>query len=92
MELTCIEFWRELDRRAANTLGFALKRRGSHILNWLIVQIFYNDLSFFTKTTIDAVAGRILMAKSPQEPQDLIEKMAANNYKWLMKETIQGAK
>ena len=50
--------------------------------DWLIVQIFYNGLSFSTKTTIDAAACGALMVKSPQETQDLIEEMATNNYQW----------
>ena len=46
--------------------------------HWLIVQIFYNDLYFSTKTTIEAVAGDALMDKLPQEIQSLIKEMAAN--------------
>ena len=52
------------------------------LLDWLILQIFYNSLSFSTKTTIDATTSEDLMAKSPQETQSLIAKMAANNYEW----------
>ena len=46
----------------------------------LIVQNFYNDLSFSTKMTIDAATGGVLMAKSPQKTQSLIKEMAVNNY------------
>ncbi|XP_027165399.1 uncharacterized protein LOC113765424 [Coffea eugenioides] len=61
-----------------------LLRRCPHhgLPDWLIVQTFYNGLSFSTKTTIDAAAGGALMGKSPQEAQSLIEEMAANNYQW----------
>ena len=61
-----------------------LFRRCPHhgLPNWLIVQTFYNGLSFTTKTTVDAAAGGALMGKSPEETQNLIEEMAANNYQW----------
>ena len=48
--------------------------------DWFIVQIFYNSLFFSTKTTIDATTGEVLIDKSPQESQNWIEEMAANNY------------
>ena len=59
-----------------------LLRRCPHhgLFNWLIVQNFYNGLSFSTKMTIDAAAGGALTGKSPEEAQSLIEEMTANNY------------
>ena len=50
------------------------------LLDWLIIQTFYNSLSFQIKTIIDAATGETLMGKSPKEAQNLIEEMAANNY------------
>nr|XP_027083595.1 uncharacterized protein LOC113705889 [Coffea arabica] len=61
-----------------------LQRRCPHhgLPDWLIVQTFYNGLTYPTKTHVDAAAGGALMGKSAEEPQQLIEKMAANNYQW----------
>ena len=61
-----------------------LLRRCPHhgLPEWLIVQTFYNGLNLGTKTNIDAAAGGALMGKSPEEAQELIEEMAANNYQW----------
>ena len=50
--------------------------------NWLIVQIFYNGLTYPTKTHVDAAVGSALMGKSAKETQQLLDKMAANNYQW----------
>ena len=36
------------------------------LLDWLIIQTFYNDLSFSTKTTIDATASGVLMKNHPK--------------------------
>ncbi|XP_071933622.1 uncharacterized protein [Coffea arabica] len=61
-----------------------LQRRCPHhgLPDWLVVQIFYNSLTYPTKTHIDAAAGGALMGKTAEEAQQLIEKMAANNYQW----------
>ncbi|XP_027178191.1 uncharacterized protein LOC113777357 [Coffea eugenioides] len=61
-----------------------LQRRCPHhdLPDWLIVQIFHNGLTYPTKTHVDAAAGRYLMGKSAEKAQQLIEKMAANNYQW----------
>nr|XP_027071867.1 uncharacterized protein LOC113696688 [Coffea arabica] len=50
--------------------------------DWLVVQIFYNGLTYPTKMHVDAAAGGALMGKTAEEAQQLIEEMAANNYKW----------
>ena len=47
---------------------------------WLIIQTFYNGLTYATKLNVDAAAGGALMGKSAEEAQQLIEEMAANSY------------
>ncbi|XP_071900972.1 uncharacterized protein [Coffea arabica] len=61
-----------------------LQRRCPHhgLSDWLVVQIFYNGLTYSTKTHVDVAAGEALMGKTAEEAQQLIEEMAANNYKW----------
>ena len=43
---------------------------------WLIVNTFYNSLSYTTKTTVDAAGGGALMNKNYIEAYALIEDMA----------------
>ncbi|XP_027181793.1 uncharacterized protein LOC113780176 [Coffea eugenioides] len=61
-----------------------LQRRCPHhgLPDWLIVQTFYNGLTYPTKMHVDAVAKRALMEKSAEKAQQLIEEMTANNYQW----------
>ncbi|XP_027171773.1 uncharacterized protein LOC113771386 [Coffea eugenioides] len=61
-----------------------LQRRCPHygLPDWLVVQTFYNGLTYPIKTHVDAAAGGALMGKTAEEAQQLIEKMAANNYQW----------
>ncbi|XP_027156543.1 uncharacterized protein LOC113757463 [Coffea eugenioides] len=61
-----------------------LQRRCPHhgLPDWLVVQTFYNGLTYLTKTHVDAAAGGALMGKKVEEAQQLIEEMAANNYQW----------
>ncbi|WRX19288.1 Retrotransposon gag domain - like 10 [Theobroma cacao] len=49
---------------------------------WLQVQTFYNGLSGQVRTTIDAIAGAALMAKSIDKAYNLLEEIATNNYQW----------
>ncbi|XP_071906831.1 uncharacterized protein [Coffea arabica] len=61
-----------------------LQRRCPHhgLPDWLIVQTFYNGLTYPTMMHVDAAVGGALMRKSAEETQQLIEKMAPNNYQW----------
>ncbi|XP_071917054.1 uncharacterized protein [Coffea arabica] len=61
-----------------------LQRRCPHhgLPDWLVVQTFYNGLTYPTKTHVDAAAGGALMGKITREAQQLIEEMATNNYQW----------
>ena len=55
---------------------------------WLIVHTFYNGLSYTTKMTVDAPAGRALMNKNYTEAYALIEDMAQNHYHWTNERAI----
>ncbi|XP_027060802.2 uncharacterized protein [Coffea arabica] len=59
-----------------------LQRKCPHhgLPDWLIIQTFYNGLTYPTKTHIDAVAIGALIGKLIEEAQQLIEEMAENNY------------
>ncbi|XP_073063951.1 uncharacterized protein [Primulina eburnea] len=48
------------------------------ILEQLLVQYFYEGLSFFDRNVIDAASGGALLNKTPQEARTLISNMAAN--------------
>ena len=50
------------------------------LLDWLVTQTFYNGLNYPTKINIDAAANGVLMKKSIEDAQILIEEMASNNY------------
>jgi len=55
---------------------------------WLIVQTFYNGLSYTTKMTVDAAVGGALMNKNYTEAYALIEDMAQNHYQWTNERAI----
>ena len=59
-----------------------LQRKCPHhgLPNWLIVQTFYNGLTYSVRITIDVTTRGALMSKSMEEAYDLLEKMATNNY------------
>ena len=61
-----------------------LQRRCPHhgLLEWLIIQTFYNGLTHAVRITLDAAAGGTLMGKSSEDAHELIEEMASNNYQW----------
>lgn len=47
--------------------------------------MFYNRLSGGTRSSIDAIAGGLLMGKTEEAVFQLLEEMVANNYQWLTK-------
>lgn len=47
---------------------------------WLIVQIFYNGLTYATKFNVNVVVGGALNGKSTKEAQLLVQEIAANSY------------
>ena len=49
---------------------------------WLIVQTFYNGLSYTTKMIVNAAAGGALMNKNYTEAYALIEDMIQSHYQW----------
>ncbi len=55
---------------------------------WLIVQTFYNGLSYTTKMTFDAAAGGALMNKNYTTSYALIEVIAHNHYPWTNERAI----
>ena len=48
--------------------------------DWLIVQTFYNELTYSMKTLVDTAMGGGLMGKSAKKAEQLIEEIATNNY------------
>ena len=52
---------------------------------WLLIQTFYCGLPPTMRMSIDAAAGRSLMALAPSGAKTLIENMASNNYLWQSK-------
>ncbi|XP_021715160.1 uncharacterized protein LOC110683117 [Chenopodium quinoa] len=66
------EAWRRFKR---------LQRQCPHhgILEWLLIQTFYNGLTHEFRIYIDAASGGSLLTKNPTEAKELIEKMAAND-------------
>ena len=61
-----------------------LVRRCPHhgLLEWLVVQTFYQGISPQTRLSLDAAANGSLMNKTHQEAMDLIEDMALNSFQW----------
>jgi len=49
---------------------------------WMIIQTFYNGVTQFVRSTIDAVPGGTLMNKTEDEAYTLIEEMTLNNFQW----------
>jgi len=50
------------------------------ILDWLLIQTFYNGLNQSLKMSVEAAAGGALMGKSIEAARALLEEMASNNY------------
>ena len=48
------------------------------ILDWLLIQTFYDGLNESTRASVDAVAGGALMSREPLEAMNLIDSMAQN--------------
>ena len=46
------------------------------------VHTFYNDLSDYTRTVIDASVGGALMKKSTEQVYGILEDMATNSNQW----------
>ena len=49
---------------------------------WMIVQAVYDVVTQPVRSTIDAVAGGMLMNKTKDEAYNLIEEMTLNNFQW----------
>ncbi|XP_021722680.1 uncharacterized protein LOC110690159 [Chenopodium quinoa] len=66
------EAWRRFKR---------LQRQCPHhgILEWMLIQTFYNGLTHEFRIYIDAASGGSLLTKNPTKAKELIEKMAAND-------------
>lgn len=56
-------------------------------MDW-IVQRFYNGLDPTTRTMIDQGAGDTFMDLSPEEGQEIIEKIASNSRQWRKERSI----
>ena len=54
---------------------------------WMQVHTFYNGLSDYTRTVIDALAGIALMKKTTDQAYGILEDMTTNNNQW-PKETM----
>lgn len=48
--------------------------------NWMIVQAFYNGVTYAMRFMIDAAIGGTLINKTVDEAYNLIEEMVLNNY------------
>jgi len=61
-----------------------LQRQCPHhaVLDWLLIQTFYNGLEQSVRISIDAAAGGALMGKLIEAAKALLEEMASNNYHW----------
>ena len=61
-----------------------LLRRCSHhrLTRWMQVHTFYNSLSDFTRTVIDASARCALMKKTIDQAYGILEDMATNSNQW----------
>jgi len=51
----------------------------------MIVQTFYNGVTQFVRSTIDAAAGGTLMNMMKDEAYNLIEEIVLNNFQWSTK-------
>ena len=54
------------------------------LLDWLLVQTFYNGLHQLMKISIDAATESALMGKTINGAKQLLEDMASNNYLWVL--------
>ena len=74
-----------------------LRRCPYHRLTrWMQVHTFYNGLSDFTKTIIDASTGGALMKKTTDQAYGILEDMATNSNPWpkdrmIQREAVGGA-
>lgn len=60
-----------------------LRRCPNHVYeDWVQIKLFYNGLNGKTRVTIDAPAGGMIFAKSPDQAYDLLEQMGINSYQW----------
>ena len=61
-----------------------LLRRCPHhkLTKWMQVHTFYNALSDYTRTVIDASAGGALMKKTTDQAYGILEDMATNSNQW----------
>ena len=50
--------------------------------HWMIIQAFYNGVTWSVRSTIDAVTRGTLMNKTEDKAYNLIEEMALNNFQW----------
>jgi len=50
------------------------------VLNWLLIQTFYNGLEQLVKISVDATARGALIGKPIEAAKALLEEMTSNNY------------
>ncbi|XP_024030361.1 uncharacterized protein LOC112094221 [Morus notabilis] len=50
--------------------------------DWFQIQIFYNGRNGQTRTIIDAASGGMMLSKTYEEAELLLEEMASNNAQW----------
>ncbi|XP_042401007.1 uncharacterized protein LOC121991043 [Zingiber officinale] len=49
---------------------------------WLVLHTFYNGINYHTKLSLDSAARGVLMNKSLDEAEDIIENVAQNHHQW----------
>ena len=60
-----------------------LRRCSHHRLNkWMQIHTFYNSLSDYTRTVIDASVGGALMKKTTNQAYGILEDKATNSNQW----------
>ena len=58
----------------------------------LILQTFYNGLTYAFSTTIDAASGSSTTKKTTHEVHNLFEELAKNNYQALLDRLVERSK
>ena len=65
-------------------------------MRWMQVHTFYNGLSDYTRTVIDALAGGTLMKKTTNQAYGILEDMDTNSNQWprdmmILRKVVGGA-
>ncbi|KAH9716568.1 hypothetical protein KPL71_021504 [Citrus sinensis] len=64
--------------------GLPSKDLHLHLKLFLELETFYNGLNLSTRLMVDALANGALLSKSYTEAYEILERIANNNYQWLL--------